>query len=115
MKNADKILLSKEEKELYLLIKETEHCPKNYPEHIFSACASKLQRKGLIYVSWKTGHEFVSGRLTDYGKEYIALNPTLSNPVDWNFIANFIVSAIAAVASVIALFKACSFSVNSLL
>ena len=49
-----------------------------------------------------------AAQLTTFGKNYLAENPKLRNPVDWKWVATTCIAAIAAAAAVAALFVACS-------
>jgi len=80
----ERINLSKKKKALLRYIANGEgNAPKwaNIVEVSYTATA--LERHGLIAVMWASGHEYVSARLTDFGKYYLAVNPDLRNPIDW--------------------------------
>lgn len=94
-----KIYLTRKGKEVLRLVQFHEDCPSTYPLHIFSACVDSLERKGLIRT------EPVS--LSELGETYLALNPRLSNPINWNLIFG-IGSIIGVLISVIALFISCT-------
>ena len=94
-----RIHLTKREKEVLRLVQFHEDCPSTYPLHIFTACVDSLERKGFVHT------EPVS--LSEFGKTYLALNPRLSNPINWNLIIG-IGSIIGVLISVIALFISCT-------
>ena len=102
-----RIHLTKREKEVLRLVQFHEDCPSTYPLHIFSACVDSLERKGLVYAMWASGHELYAVRLSEFGETYLALNPRLSNPINWNLIIG-IGSIIGVLITVIALFISCT-------
>ena len=104
----EKVTLTKKEKEVLRLVASVGNCPDTYPLDVFTFCVDSLQRKGLVKGAWASGHELADVRLTDAGRSYIALNPTLQNPIDWRWIITTAVSIIAVIASIIALFLSCS-------
>jgi hypothetical protein len=58
-----RIRLSKEEKEVFRMVsKFGGECPSTYPAHVFNACISSLERKGLVKAHFVRG-----GRL--YGEQ----------------------------------------------
>lgn len=102
-----RIYLTKREKEVLRLVQFHKNCPDTYPLHIFSACVDSLERKGLVFAKWASGHELFAVRLSKFGESYLALNPRLVNPVNWNLVIG-IGTLIGIVISVISLFISCT-------
>lgn len=50
----------------------------------------------------------VDARITPFGREYLAMNPSLRNPVDWRWVITTAIATVAALASIVALFVSCS-------
>jgi hypothetical protein len=73
-----------------------------------AAAIRSLDHHGLVQGTYIEGGGVEGARLTNYGKEYVADNPRLRNPVDWKWAITTILAAIAAAAAVAALFVACS-------
>ena len=48
-----------------------------------AAAIRSLDRQGLVRGAYVEGGNVEDARLTNYGKEYIADNPKLRNPVNW--------------------------------
>lgn len=108
----DRIRLNKDEKAVLRLLQSgVGNCPDTYPRHLFTACVNSLERKGLAKGAWATGHELEAARLTSEGAEYLALNPTLRNPIDWGKISIWVGIASAIIAA-ISLFVACRALMN---
>lgn len=103
----EKIKLSKDEKKVLRLLNGGCGCPDAYPWHVFAACVDSLERKGLAKGAWASGHVLVDARLTSNGEAYLALNPGLRNPVDWQMVA-VAVSVVGLAVSIVAMFVACS-------
>ena len=61
-----------------------------------AAAVRSLDNQGLVRGAYVEGGGVEDAVLTNYGKEYIADNPKLRNPVNWNKVA-----AIAAIVGVI--------------
>jgi hypothetical protein len=98
-----RIYLTRKEKEVLRLVQFHEDCPDTYPSHIFSACVDTLERKGLVNAIWASGHELYAVRLSYLGESYLALNPRLKNPINWDFVGT-ISLIIAAFIAIISLF-----------
>lgn len=104
----ERIRLNKSEKQVLLMVAEGQGtCPAEFPQHIFNACARSLQNKGLVQGAYQAGGGVEDTRMTQYGRQYLAENPRLINPVEWSKWATLI-AAISAVVSIVALFVACS-------
>lgn len=82
-------------------------CPSEYPSHAFNSSVRSLEQKGLVKGAYEEGGNVADTRMTQYGRQYLAENPNLRNPVDWKWIASITVGLIAAVAAIAALFVAC--------
>lgn len=102
-----KIYLTRKEKEVLRLVQFHEDCPDTYPSHIFSACVDTLERKGLVKAMWASGHELYAVRLSELGESYLALNPRLTNPINWGIVGT-ISSIIATIIAVMSLFISCT-------
>ena len=75
----------------------------------FDAIAIRsLEDNGLVKGAYLEGGGVDDAKLTNYGKEYIADNPRLRNPVDWKWIIPTVLAAVAATAGILALIIACS-------
>lgn len=73
-----------------------------------AAAIRSLDNLGLVQDAYIEGGSVEDARLTNYGKEYIADNPRLRNPVDWKWIISTFLAALAATAGILALIIACS-------
>lgn len=105
----ERIRLTKQEKTvLRLLASGCNECPDAYPRHIFVSCIRSLEQKGLAKGAWQEGGEMEDARLTPFGREYLAENPSLRNPVDWRWVITTAIATVAALASIVALFVSCS-------
>lgn len=82
-------------------------CPETMLQSAFNAGARELQSMGLAVCHEEEGGNVEIVRLTDYGKLYLESNPRLRNPIDWKWVITTTITAIAAIASSIALFVAC--------
>ena len=102
-----RLSLTKHEKEVLRILCTKEKCPSDYPLHVFASCVQSLEVKGLAKGMWATGHILVSARLTDYGEAYIAIYPSLRNPIDWKFVSA-VTAIVSLIISIIALFLACT-------
>lgn len=104
----ERIRLSKDAKlVLHLLNKGQYTCPKATPFAIFNDGAHELESNHLAICFEEEGGNVEIVCLTNYGKLYLENNPRLCNPVDWKWIITTTITAIAAIASSIALFVAC--------
>ena len=70
------------------------------------ACIN-LERLGLIRVAWLAGYQILSASLTEYGVSYLAWNPRLRNPINYNKLM-FVVACVSLVASIVVAIIACS-------
>ena len=61
-----------------------------------AAAIRSLDNHGLVQGAYIEGGGVEGARLTTYGKEYLADNPRLRNPVNWGKVA-----AIAAIVSIV--------------
>lgn len=105
----EQIGLTKQEKTvLRLLASGCNECPDAYPRHIFVSCVRSLEHKGLAKGAWQEGGEMEDARITPFGREYLAENPSLRNPVDWRWVITTAIATVAALASIVALFVSCS-------
>lgn len=105
----DKIKLSKNAKKVLLALHNgLEHCPYNMDSSVFADGADELEVYHLIQTMRQEGGGIVDARLTHKGRSYMAANPTLSNPTDWKWIIATLLSSIAVLVSIIALFIACT-------
>ncbi len=82
----ERIHLTRREKETLRLIASGCVCPPSYPLHLFVASVRTLELKGVVKGAWQEGGQLEDACLTAYGREYLALNPLLRNPIDWKWI-----------------------------
>lgn len=102
-----RIRLSRKEKQVLRIIASVGYSPGIYPLHTFNACVVSLEHNGLVQSAKEEGGGVADVRLTTFGKEYMAVNPRLCNPFRWD-IAGAVAGLLAAIASIVALFVACS-------
>lgn len=104
----ERIRLTKAEKCVFRMIASGQCvCPAEYPSHTFSAAVRSLQRYELVQGSFAEGGNVVDSRLTSLGRQYLAENPRLANPIDWGKVGA-VVGIIGTLFGVIALFVACN-------
>lgn len=104
-----KIKLSNDAKSVFrLLDKGIYQCPPNMHHRDFNIGSLELKRLGFSVCHQEESGDVIIARLTDEGKQYIAQNPTLHNPIDWKWIVGATIAATSLVVSIIALFVACS-------
>lgn len=96
----EKIHLTRREKEVLRLIGSGCIRPSTYPLHLFVSSVRTLELKGLV-----KGGLLEDARLTAYGREYLALNPLLCNPIDWKWIITTAIALAAALAAFFCLLK----------
>ena len=108
-RSMERIHLTKDEKIVFRLISQREECPDGFPPHIFSRCVRSLERKGLVKGAYVSGGGVIDARLSPDGEIYLAENPKLTNPIDWNWIITTSIAASGAIAAVLGLFIACNF------
>ena len=82
-------------------------CPETMIQSSFNTGARELKSMGLAICHEEEGGNVEIVRLTDYGKLYIESNPHLRNPIDWKWIITTTITAMAAIASFIAILVAC--------
>lgn len=80
----ERVRLTKEEKAVLRMLQNTDVCPTTYPKSKFNGAVRSLQCKGLArgFRSEEVG--LACSVLTDEGKLYLATNPRLTNPINWN-------------------------------
>lgn len=107
-----RIKLSKDEKRLFRnILSEVSYWPSELTAERLAEAVSSLEDKRLIRVAWESGHVPCAAEVTERGNAYFLNNPKLTNPVDWKWIIGTgiaLIAAIAATASAIILFIACS-------
>ncbi len=103
----ERIHLTRREKETLRLIASGCVCPPSYPLHLFVASVRTLELKGVVKGAWQDGGKLEDARLTAYGREYLALNPLLRNPIDWKWIITTAIALAAALAAFFACSKIC--------
>lgn len=76
----ERIKLSKREKQVLRIL-----CQQGYDglSEFDDAAVRSLDHQGLVRGAYVEGGGVEDARLTNYGKEYIADNPKLRNPVNW--------------------------------
>lgn len=96
----ERVRLTKEEKKVLRMLQNTDVCPTTYPKSKFNGAVRSLQRTGLArgFRSEEVG--LVCSVLTDECKLYLATNPRLTNPINWNKVT-FIAACISLFASVL--------------
>ena len=100
----ERIKLTKEEKQAFRIVAEFGgKCPATYPKHVFTASIRSIERKGLVKANYVIGGYVWSAKLTEEGKHYLAVNPNLHNPINWNLI----LAIVGVFISIIALFVSC--------
>lgn len=103
----DRIRLTKAEKNVYRMIANGQGvCPAEYPSHTFNSAVRSLHRHELVQGSFAEGGGVIDSRLTPLGRQYLAENPRLANPIDWGKVGA-IVGIIGTLFGIIALFVAC--------
>ena len=90
----ERVKLSKNEKKVMRCIASEGRCADSFQAEIYSRCARSLERKGLVKGGYIEGGEAESARLTPDGRDHLAVNPNLTNPINRGMI---IIIAIAAV------------------
>ena len=104
----ERIKLSKSEKKVLRMVAGGQCvCPVEYPSHTFNAAVRSLDGKGLVRGAYEEGGNVADVMMTQNGRQYMAENPNLRNPVNWGMIATLI-AAVSAIVSVIALMVACN-------
>lgn len=68
---------------------------------------NSLEQKNLIKIAWLEGGDYEAIEISRNGKSYLIENPKLRNPIDWSK-TGAIAGIIAALASIIVLFVACT-------
>lgn len=101
-----RIYLTKSEKTTLRMV-ALGHYSSEYPRLLFNASVYSLENKGLVKVAYIEGGDVYPVRMTDKGVQYLAENPQLHNPVNWNALSAAI-AIISTIISLIALFVACS-------
>lgn len=101
-----KINLSKSEKIVLRMVALGQYSSE-YPRHLFNAAIHSLENKGLVKGTYIEGGDVYPDRMTDKGVQYLAENPQLHNPINWNALSAAI-AIISTIISLIALFVACS-------
>ena len=96
----ERIRLTRNEKAVLRLTVAGSDRPRGFAAHSYTAAVVSLELKGLVKAVWAEEiKEPVAVIATSEGKAYLALNPTLRNPINWN-----IVGAIStAIGTIIAL------------
>lgn len=104
----ERIRLSKSAKQVFRLTdKGIVQCPDYITQSDFNNGARELQSCNLAYCHEEENGNVEVMRISEYGKRYIAFNPSLSNPVDWKWVITTTIAIIAAISAFAALFVAC--------
>ena len=104
----ERIRLTKNEKRVFRMIASGQSvCPAEYPAHNFTSAVRSLQKHELVQGMFAEGGGVVDSRLTPIGRQYLAENPRLANPIDWGKVGA-IVGIIGTLFGIIALFIACN-------
>lgn len=105
----ERIVLSKRAKQvLRLLNAGVSSCPTNMSQKDFNLGALEAQGVGLALCYQEEGGEVVEARLTDLGQCYLAMNPRLSNPIDWKWTIGTAIALVSLIISIVALLVACA-------
>lgn len=102
----ERVYLSKDEKVVLRMLVYTNHCTPSFPQHTFCGCVRTLEQKGLVKGAWVEGGGLEDAYITSFGKEYMAFNPSLRNPINWGVVGT-IVGIIGTITAIVALFVAC--------
>lgn len=100
----DRIWLSRSEKRLLRALSEGGEAPRGRAYALYP-----LARKGLAEARYEEGGGVADGRITGKGREYLAANPSLRNPIPWpalGFLASLLVTALCAALCAAILFQA---------
>lgn len=100
----ERIRLTKREKAVMRILSEQGY--EALSEFDASAVRS-LSELGFVMAAFTDGGGVEDAKLTTMGKEYLREFPRLYNPIRWDIISS-VASIIAAIASTIALFIACT-------
>ena len=104
----ERITLSRNEKEVLRMIAGGQGiCPAEYPLHTFNAAVRSLAGKGLVQGAYEEGSNVADAMLTQVGRQYLAENPNLRNPINWGRLATLI-AAVSVGVSVVAMLIACN-------
>lgn len=101
-----KIYLTRKETQVLRLVHSGCGCPETFTFDVFVVCVDELERKCLVCCAWAEGHYLEDVRMSDRGKAYMALNPSLRNPVDWKWIITTVFAIVGMIAGILALFIA---------
>lgn len=104
----ERIRLSSHEKQTLRLLLTVGSCPPEYPRHTFCTSIYDLELKGLVKGAWDECGKLIDARLTERGKTYLALNPSLHNPIDWKWLLTIVLTLISITIATVAIFLACS-------
>lgn len=99
----ERIKLSKSEKKSFYIVCNNQINESVLSSEYFVDAIQVLEDKSLVKGFWIEGHSLEAVRVTSKGKRYLHENPKLRNPVDWKWIINTVVSAVAAITAIIAL------------
>lgn len=103
----ERIKLSRSEKSVLRMVSVGQGvCPAEFPLHTFNSAVRSLDRKGLVRSAYEEGGNVVDTSITQQGRQYIAENPSLRNPINWGMLATLI-AAVSAIASIVTLLVAC--------
>lgn len=104
----ERITLSRNEKEVLRMIAGGQGiCPAEYPLHAFNAAVRSLAGKGLVQGAYEEGGNVADSMMTQVGRQYLAENPNLRNPINWGRLATLI-AAVSVGVSIIAMLIACN-------
>ena len=82
-------------------------CPSGYPAHRFNNAVHSLHIKGLVYGAFEESGGVVDSHMTPYGRQYMAENPSLRNPIDWKWAITTAIASVGVAVGIVALFVAC--------
>ena len=107
-----RVKLTKDAKAAFMLLdKGVYQCPKEMPFQHFNNGMLELRRHDFAVCHQEENGNVEAAQLTEKGKLYLSLNPSLHNPIDWKWLITTIIACIAAISALIALLIACSLTV----
>ncbi len=80
----ERIKLTKNQKRVLRMVAQGQDvCPAEFPSHTFNASVRFLQQQGLMDATFDEGGSVEDSKLTNEGRQYLAENPGLCNPINW--------------------------------
>lgn len=104
----ERIRLTADEKRALRLLREGVLDPESIGARRFARAVRSLQAKGLALAVFSDGGALSDACLSAAGDEYFAVNPRLTNPVDWRWAVATAISTGSLLLAALALLIACS-------